>query len=236
MATAAQLRERWLRFAVGFATMKLDQLREGDWLNLREDLTRFATLRGRPKEEADEDAQVFGVAAWPLPGHTITVTFNHDTIRALQEDVHHFLHYSLEIQAYDDALQRGEDIKPPARTLPEIRVIPWLDWPKGPTQDAALFVHGDLRDLFLLRLVFLLQRDASHIRRCPECGSIFYRVRKQEYCTRRCTNRANMRAWRQGPNGKAQESDANHRRYRARVKRAGSPKAKVARRPRSPQK
>jgi hypothetical protein len=234
MATAQQLRERWLRFAIDFASMALNQLREGDWLNLIEDVTRFATLRGRPKAEAVEDAQVFGVAAWPLPGRSITVTFNRNTIRTLQEDVNQLLHFSLAIQAHDDASQRGEEAEPPEDTPPEIHFMPLLFWPKGATQDAVLFAHGDVRDLFLLRLVFLLQKDASHIRRCPECGVIFYRVRKQAYCSRRCTNRANMRAWRQGPNGKVQESDANHRRYEARVKRT-SPKAKVARRPRSSQ-
>jgi endogenous inhibitor of DNA gyrase (YacG/DUF329 family) len=73
------------------------------------------------------------------------------------------------------------------------------------------------------------------VRRCPECQTVFYRVRKQQYCSRRCTNRANMRQWRQTEKGKTRESDLNHRRYQSRVKRTGSPKVKVARRPRVPQ-
>jgi hypothetical protein len=233
MGVIEQARERWLRFAIEFVNRDLNQLREGDWLNLREDVLHFARLFGRPMQETAADAKVFGVAAWPLPGSSITVKLDRAIIRTLQAEVYNLLHYSFDRRAYDDALQRGEDAKPPAGPPPKIQFTPQLDWPEGSTQDAVLFASGELRDLFLLRLVFLLQKDASHVRSCPECKTIFYRVRKQEYCSRRCTNRANMREWRKTPKGKARESYLNHRRYQARVRRTVGPKVTPDRRPRA---
>jgi endogenous inhibitor of DNA gyrase (YacG/DUF329 family) len=233
MGVIDRARERWLRFAIAFAIMDLNQLGEGDWLNLRKDLTNFARLFGRPMQEAEDDATIFGVAAWPLPGSSITVKFTHKMIHTLQVDVSNFLHYSLDLKAYYDAARRGEDISPPARIPPDIHARQWLHWPEDPTKDAVLFASGELRDLFILRLIHLLQKDASHLRRCPECQTIFYRVRKQEYCSRRCTNRANMREWRKTPKGKARESDLNHSRYQARVRRTVGPKVTPDRRPRA---
>ena len=61
----------------------------------------------------------------------------------------------------------------------------------------ALFAAGSTRDTFLLTLFFLLAREPTDkIRMCPECHALFLRVRKQQYCSRRCVKRVNMRTWR----------------------------------------
>jgi len=55
----------------------------------------------------------------------------------------------------------------------------------------------DVEGAFALKLAMVLASPgASRVRRCPECRSFYVRVRRQEYCGRRCVNRANMRAWR----------------------------------------
>jgi hypothetical protein len=222
-----------LPFAIRFANLDLEGLRRGDWFNLFDDVIDFVGFRtGRTIDEARRQARRVGVSPWPGSG-SFSEKINQGTIRTLQSEVRQLLHGEMDFQENLDAKQRGES---PAREappqIPEIHIKYWVSWERDQDEDAALFHDGSLRDLFLSTLVFLLVRDVAHVRRCPECRTIFYRVRKQRYCTRTCTNRANMRDWRNTAQGKARESDRNHGRYQARVRRNTSPKAKVARRPR----
>ncbi|HEV8642369.1 MAG TPA: hypothetical protein VGV13_14835 [Methylomirabilota bacterium] len=55
---------------------------------------------------------------------------------------------------------------------------------------------GHPRDAVLLSLAWLLAADPSAVRRCPEpaCHRLFYRVRRQVYCSTPCVKRANKRA------------------------------------------
>jgi hypothetical protein len=91
--------------------------------------------------------------------------------------------------------------------------------------------YGPTRDMVLITLLSLLDPEhLDRIRKCPECNSIFYRIAKQQYCGRRCTNTANMRNYRQREQVKVDEREKAHKRYVAR-----QPKAtqnKVVRRPR----
>jgi hypothetical protein len=225
-----------LPFAIRFANLELEELRRGDWFNLFDDVRDFLGFRtGRTLDEASQQARRVGVSPWPVSG-SFTAKLNPDMIRTLQADVRQMLNGLMDLQEDLDAKQRGPQPEREARPqVPEIHVRYWLYWQRDQDEDAALFQDGSLRDLFLSTLVFLLAQDVAHVRRCPECQTIFYRVRKQQYCTRRCTNRANMREWRQTAKGKELESDLNHERYKARVSRKTGPNAKVARRPRSKQ-
>jgi hypothetical protein len=55
-------------------------------------------------------------------------------------------------------------------------------------------IGGSLRAGFLLTLWFLLISEAgAPVMRCPECKSIFVRVRRQKYCKAQCTDRATWR-------------------------------------------
>jgi hypothetical protein len=240
MGVIEQARERWLQSVIDFVNMDLDQLRPGDWLNLQEDLVRLAGFRRRYTfEDTVADTQAFGAAPWPVSGRWSTKA-PRDVIRQLHAEVRHYFSGVIDLQTYYDTVQRIEADELPERpgaSIPEIHNIKlWLYWwPKqtdGPTGVSQL-IDGTLRDLFLWRLAFVFGKDPSHIKRCPECQTIFYRVRKQEYCTRRCTNRANMREWRQSEKGKARESDTNHGRYQARIHSTGS-SAKADRRPTGP--
>ena len=61
-----------------------------------------------------------------------------------------------------------------------------------------LLATGDTRDVALLMAVMLLVRsDRASIAICPEDERLFVKVRRQQFCSRRCVNRANVRAYRQ---------------------------------------
>jgi hypothetical protein len=225
-----------LPFAIRFASMDLDGIRQGDWINLEEDIVDFVGFRtGRTREEARKQARRIGVSPWPWSGRFV-LRRDKDTIRALQADVRGFLNAVMARHEDLDAKQRGQqpecEVTP---DIPEIHLRLWLDWNQDQPEDVGLLMDGTLRDMFLHVLSLLLSQDMAHMRRCPECQTIFYRVRKQRYCTRTCTNRANMRAFRQTAKGKELESDLNHERYKARVRRKTGPNAQVLKRPRSKQ-
>ena len=82
--------------------------------------------------------------------------------------------------------------------------------------------------MFLWILSHLLEQGPTDaIRQCPECETIFYRVRKQQYCTRRCVARASMRKWRQTETGKRYERSRGRARYEARVRQVHGKNVKV---------
>ncbi|HET6268381.1 MAG TPA: hypothetical protein VFG11_11735 [Acidobacteriota bacterium] len=61
-----------------------------------------------------------------------------------------------------------------------------------------LLASGPTDVITLLVLHYLLSCEpANRLLRCPECGKIFYRIRKQAYCSRACTNRVLFRRWQQ---------------------------------------
>lgn len=53
------------------------------------------------------------------------------------------------------------------------------------------------KNAFLLILMnLIMSHDTARVRVCPICGKLFARVRRQEYCSRRCANIASKRAYR----------------------------------------
>lgn len=215
-----------LQIIIDFARMDLDRLRPGDWLNLREDLTAFVLGEYAHGRWSDGDALrhrgqdtkglVVSYIEGPWP-HEMTA----EALKDLQRDVRMAL------------TERGT-IQGPGGVFEQVHLF--ATWPQvklASFGSGFAEIQATARDGVLFVLALLLYAlPANALRSCPECGTPFVRVRKQQYCSRRCTNRANMRTWRQSGNGHGQESDRNHQRYQARVKR-NSPKAKVARRPRS---
>jgi hypothetical protein len=109
--------------------------------------------------------------------------FSDEDFRALQRDVLNWL------SALTHPSSPGEaQWVPPAIPL-QVRVA----LTDGPSQ-----VFGPARDVFLWHLFVLLQQEPlDRIRRCPECATIFYRVKKQAYCSRTCGNRVTQRRWRE---------------------------------------
>jgi hypothetical protein len=188
-----------LQFAVRFAQMDLDTLRAGDWLNLREDFLGFLMMpmhltHAQPYStklvtsivSPEASPEIFqplislgmvGIIPEECPS---AEAFSEDDFRALQADVRDWF------SSLTHPLSTGW--LPPAIPM-QARVA---------LTEGALQVHAPVRDLFLWHLFLLvLQEPLDRIRRCPECGTIFYRVKKQAYCSRKCGNRVTQRRWRE---------------------------------------
>jgi hypothetical protein len=235
----ASLDER-LTFIVRFANMELERLRPGDWLNLQDDLSVFIFGRaGEVRPITPDTVQLGGPVGTLFP-----LNSSMDLIRALQAETRQVLEWltrwrtegAASLEHMIAEIMRGwtQGAFPTLLGVIDIHVqlslIP-LDSVGGRGR-TILAVAGPTRDVYLYTLYQLLSQDeAQRIMQCPECGTIFVRVRKQRYCSRRCTNRVNMRDWRHTEKGKAGESGRNHARYTARVQRGKGAKVKIGRRP-----
>lgn len=69
--------------------------------------------------------------------------------------------------------------------------------------DVGVLVYGPVRDWLLYRVIQLtLQTGAGNLRSCPDCGRIFFKVTRKEYCSTRCQSRVYMRKYRAGEVGR----------------------------------
>lgn len=204
-----------LQFAIRFAQMNLDALRPGDWLNLRDDLAIFLGCKSGHGYTIEDKG---GIATAPL-AHPLPQEFSEEDFRALQKDVEVIVNslvhegmlstQAIEIHAYYSLFNSSR------------------------ANFHVLIAHGATRDMFLLTLFFLLnQEPLDRIKRCPECHVIFYRIRKQQYCARACTNRATVRAWRQREDVKTEEQERAHQHYAKKKKLAVGQGVSISRKPR----
>jgi hypothetical protein len=179
-----------LKFAIHFAAMDLDNMRPGDWLNLKDDLASFLDCKRRPRVYVHtKGAVLVNPSEQPLPGE-----YTDEDFRALQQDTN----LLLQSLVWDGGFTAGMlDIHA------YVGIVPLPE-----TTDYVHCVQGATRDVFLLYLWLLIREEGiDRIRRCPECNKMFYRVAKQQYCTRACTNRANVRTWRQREEAEQSASD-----------------------------
>jgi hypothetical protein len=174
-----------LQLALDFARMDLDELREGDWLNLREDLETFI-LGTRAKDRSlwgrvTPETRPIRTAALRQPTPR---EMSREAFQALQAEVRKML----EVWApRDEALRQLTTVGSvtvrlgvhPELTFERRGVVTLND--SAPV--AALAILGSL----------LIALPDNILLRCPECDAVFYRNRHQVYCTRKCVNRANAR-------------------------------------------
>ena len=215
-----------LQFVIRFAQMDLDTLRPGDWLNLRDDLGSFLTgsLYGQEYYAGDtpmgRDVEVRPMDP-PFP-----YEYPEDAFRELQEETRHILRTMVV------APRAGHSVWAPIPLQVQL-ATPSLDGLIPATGQHLLIAEGATRDMFLLLVFVLLARGSTvRILRCPECSTIFYRVGKQLYCSRTCSNRANVRTWRQREEVKQAEAERAHTRYANTKKREIGQGTKIERRPR----
>lgn len=193
-----------LQFVVTFAQLDLDALSAGDWLNLREALARFLGLvpgegaSSKPitaltvaggRRELFQPMLSLGLAgiatdadisedAKQLP------TWGPEGVRAVQADTLAWL------QSLTHPVVPGESGVPHA--------LPLSGKVSLSSGGGRVHVIAPLRMLFFWHLLWLLLAEPpDRIHRCPECGTIFYRVKKQAYCSRTCGNRVTQRRWRE---------------------------------------
>jgi hypothetical protein len=196
-----------LEFAVKFAQTDFSTMREGDWLNLREDVADFISPQKRGIPPPGPYRGVLIPRREPL--------LNSKTeAEALQTDVYGILSEVVSVREAESRSSASPRLGWPINV--RLAVMPSL--PPAPPRSVTLYVVGSPRDVFLERLFSLLRQEPSNrILRCKalDCDQIFYRVRKQRYCSPRCQSRDFMRQFRKS-NGE-KESERNHKRYKARV-------------------
>jgi hypothetical protein len=178
---------RRLQFVARFAQLDLRRLRQGDWLNLREDVAWF--LSG-VWYGPDFD---FGRDAIPTAhGDIMAHPDNGPTPQGLSQA--EFFQLQADTRALlADLLEAPGTRSISAAPLPiqaRLRVV------ETQPEQKALVAAGTTHDLFLLLIYMLLwQEQRLALARCPACGTIFYKNRNQEYCSRACTNRVSQRLW-----------------------------------------
>jgi hypothetical protein len=212
-----------LRWAVGFARRDLALCRAGDWLNLREELDGF--IVGRIGEALDIPLTITPMVG-PLVQDYTEVGF-----RELQQKVRELLNGAAVTQAGGVAA-RATGVA--TSTIATVNLLDGQRW--AAVADASgrvlLSVTTSVSDGFLLKLSYLLLlAGANNVRRCPapNCGQIFWRVKRQLYCSRTCSTRVNMRAFldRKREDGTNRQQPAD--KGRARRAPSRSPRASVAR-------
>ena len=171
--------EERIKFAVDLAAKNLDSLRDGDWLNLKQELGVFLHgERGFPQTRDSLGGIIVSAIERPL-----AQDYTREDFLKLQEEIRKFLMPL----ARSGTLGKAS----PAR-VQEIRPAPiTLEWSIVPAGNQAQIVaSGSVRDCCLTRRLFLLAgRPSGKILICPACTSVFFKEGKMVYCSRRCANR-----------------------------------------------
>jgi hypothetical protein len=177
----------FLQFAVAFAQRDLATLRQGDWMNLREDFeayigqTSFIAASGNCiRAHPTPDSVLPSAVVFPLPG---------------QYELHHFQALQQQVLAL---LQDESAETIPVGTMHPVAEVTYIDGIGRSTPGRRqLLVSGNTDACFLKILTWLLdQEPPRRILACPECHTLFYRHKLQAYCSRKCSTRVTVRNFR----------------------------------------
>ena len=180
----------FLQFAVAFAQMDLERLRQGDWLNLREEFeaslgrTSFIGASGNCILAHPTDPPMlpdFRPQDFPLPQDYTAQDF---------QKLQTMLLPHLQDESSGSTIPVGT-----AYTLAYQWVMHGLD--RSTPGRRQLIVSGVTSECFLRILTWLLEQEPpGRILACPECRTLFYRFKQQAYCSRKCGNRLTVRNFR----------------------------------------
>ena len=202
-------------FLVRFGQQDLGAYSEGDLLNLGEDFTRF-----------------FAVAAtenFPLAVRVESRSQTFEYFRRVQPHVKQLLDAAVrdwESDAPPDSVFAGIGVKTP---LVEVSAMPLAN-------GRVIIQFGDGIDpvtfIQFKAALLLLGEGRKLIRRCPVCQTIFLRVKKQRYCSRKCTNTASQRTYLSKSANQTKHRESSHKTYARQTRKRTGPNVLVARRPR----
>jgi hypothetical protein len=242
-----------LEWAIGFCQANLGALRDGDWINLKEDLYEFIEYgqhtAARLKAIFPDQDNV---------GGELKAEFCKATTEKEIAEVQGGLKKRLSGFAYSKGEQEAALLRklrhPDTPGLPVQRLritsgtIELQGFrPNEPFRQSISFgPKPNLQikvDLALFRHLVSSGILRGQLRNCPECGRIFLLRRKPRsdqtfQCSLRCSRNAATRRYRErlamehGQEVKAQERERSHRRYVAKQRRKYGPNVKVERRPR----
>lgn len=216
-----------LKWAISLSQTKIEDLREGDWLNLRNDLYDFTYGRHRILQNS---TLLYG-AKW---GRVKPEAFTQDLITNVAHDFRAW---------FEQAAHKGEQYKNLTLTVP-LRDAAYNDEgcffvveePSG--HFAPTFALDDVRIAAKIAFGFHLVESKitrDRIRSCDFCKNIFLAERKprndkSSYCDPRCARNAASRAYRERKAEKLEvrEKQRAKQRYTAKVqKRFPGKKIKV---------
>ena len=206
-----------LEFAVNFAQTDIPALREGDWLNLCEDFFSFL----RPVANS----------AVVVPGSAGILQSRSDA-EALRKEMYDLLSEVVDTPEGEWELKYHPISFDLAVGISRERALTGRPW-GGAGGVPWFMIRGNMRDRMLLNVFSLLCRESTaKIHRCgrSDCKRIFYRVRKQKFCSTRCQSRESVRRFRNKPENKTKESEQNHRKYKKQVEKTQGRPTKISRR------
>jgi hypothetical protein len=205
-----KINEWRIAWVVTFIAADLNKPREGDVLNLREDLHAF--LLFPPRNTSNE------VLKLAEPFHAITIkdagiwdNCDLSILRDLQNTCRDIL---------------GSVAKPnPNPVNPKS----WpLDLSFGVSKNGQPLIEGKSVDLFLFTLFNALAVEGrDRILICPNCKRIFLKMKRQKYCSRRCGMAQFMREYRKTEQGRDKTAKANAIQYEKQTKKKTGPNVKV---------
>lgn len=219
----ASLSEKRMQFIVQFTRMDLDTLDADGWQNLRGNLEDFLLTVG-PEERIPTTISIENLFPLDILARErsqdgiVTVPADNKSYLSEPVDVIKLLQMKTRDILLDIVAARAPQSDP--QSWPKLSAYFAISkQPKNVSQDAprvpTLFLLAELEDTFILRLLLKLWGESTdRIQTCPECGSLFYRIRKQKYCSRPCANRVSVRKFRATEKGKRQERERARIRYR----------------------
>lgn len=203
-----------LRFLVRFTQLDLDRLSKGEWWDLQWEVKEFTI-----------EPRVFG----PLP-----VSFQAEDIGDYANDDKRGLYRSLQERLraiVEDYVSRPDAQSDDLYPLLDIeRIVDgdtagevYVDIQTGHSQvpgSVLMIFHAPLQWVAALQAHFVLQaEEGNRLKKCPQCGTYFLRVRRQKFCSGRCTNKASMTKYLAKQENLQKHREASHRTY-AKNKRA----------------
>lgn len=201
-------RDPRLTFLVDFVNADISQLDESQWEQLTKDFQRFIEDTPRMVDEMDETTRWGIKASLQKELDPAERTLSHEVMGDIQKATKKILEQVLD--------ESSEVVGTDAISIRESRSL-WFPRPHV----RYLWIEGTPRELFFSILQLLIVRGAdTQLRKCPECGTFFIRIRKQQYCSRACTKRAVMRDWRQTPKGKAAQARSSRIQYEKRLQKS----------------
>jgi hypothetical protein len=186
--------EERIAFVLHFMQTDLAGLREGDWLNLREDMVTFLGWSPRWRET--------------LTPENVTL-FKDEAARVLQEIARTFAPQKPgDWEARQPRILRIGDVATEAifklvdrgkrGVALKVDQVDFLFFDLSEAGRTRLHVGAPLRDAFLFSLLSTLSRlDISYLRQCPACSRLFYAEHgRQMFCTPQCASREGTRRFR----------------------------------------
>lgn len=217
--------EEKLQFIVKFSQEDLSQFKDWQFLKLKEDFRSFLDIPNAG-DALDLEKGSSRFTAYPVGDLSIV---DSPTMQPVQQAVHDIfrrvaggLESSHKQVIVDES--RGDFFTGMRQSLAFIRI-------EEPIEFTMVTIHRDLASMLslraslktcvLMKLLFLFSAEpTSEIKQCKsqKCNNVFYRVRRQEFCSKACSNRDHMARTRAVTTAdKSAESDNNHKNYKKRI-------------------